>query len=98
MAICQVFVRFLIGVVIMANRDLKQLIEWGRYKRAVVKAVQLGNLTGYHVIDPGRLNGYNILDPKRFYRMDDIVAITRRINRAAGRENSKTWAQLIDQA
>jgi len=80
------------------NQDLKNLVDWGRYNRAVVRAVQLRNFTGYEVIDPGRLNCEPILEKGRLYSMDQIAAINERLNRAAGRYNPSRWAAFIDQA
>lgn len=81
----------------MKNQMLAQIVEYGRYKKARVQAIQLGDRAVYRVIDPGRLDGEEILDYRKTYSMDEIYRITSNLNKSIGRENPSRWITFIDE-
>jgi hypothetical protein len=79
------------------EKELVQIVEFGRYKKAVVTGVQMGDTVVYRVLKPGRLNGKPILDIRKKYSMDAIFRVNEKINRRLGVENPSRWTAFIDE-
>jgi hypothetical protein len=79
------------------EKQLFEIVEFGRYKKAVVTAVQLGDAVVYRVVQPGRLNGRPILDFRKNYSMDAIFRVNQNINRKLGVENPSRWTAFVDE-